>query len=475
MSILDILNEVAGTASILEKKAILERNKNNDTLKKVLKLGIDPGIVSGIKKLPVVVESTVKYGLDEALMLLEVIYARTYTGHAARDFIANILASLSRDDAEVVRRVLGKDLACGASDKIVNDIFGKGFVKDEPYMRCSLVDVKTVLNITSFQTHGYAVSEVKMDGQYLNHSVVNGHLTCTSRNGKVYDFLGSRDEEMAVLAKHIQDTDPRFASGVVFNGECLMMSNDGTVEPRETGNGIIQKAGKGTMTLAESTRVIFVLWDVLPYNAFLEGLWNVERKDRREILESAINKTNSEFVRMVEYKKVLDIGDAFDYNSELMIRGEEGTVLKCESGIWKSHTSPKQLKMKLKMFIDMLVVGFNEGEKKRTGMLGSLQLQSSDGIVVTNCGTGINEKGAEWTFQSIWDSQDELLGKVVTISCTGLTVDKRTGQKSIFLPVWEEFRFDKDKADSYERILEIKESAVMVFRNSLTEAIQKKK
>lgn len=474
MSILNILNEVAGTASILEKKAILERNKDNDTLKRVLKLGIDPGIVSGIKKIPAVVESNVKYGLDEALHLLEAIYARQYTGNAARDFIANILGSLTHDDAEVVRRVLSKDLACGASDKIVNEIFGKGFVKDEPYMRCSLVDVKTVKNITSFKTHGYAVSEVKMDGQYLNHTVVNGHLTCTSRNGKLYDFLGTRDEEMAVLAKHIQDTDPRFASGVVFNGEVLMLDNDGAVLPRETSNGIVQKAGKGSITLADCMKVVFVLWDVLPYDAFLDGLWNVERKERREILETAINKTDSEFVRMVEYKKVLDIGEAFDYNSELMIRGEEGSVLKCESGIWKSHTSPKQLKMKLKMFVDLIVVGFNEGEKKRTGMLGSLQLQSSDGVVITNCGTGIKEKGAEWTFQSIWDKRDELLGKVVTISCTGLTVDKRTGQQSIFLPVWEEFRFDKDTADSYERILEIKESAVMVFRNSLTEAIQKK-
>lgn len=473
MSILSILTELANDKSILAKKAILESHKDNEVLKTVLKLALDPGIVSGMKKMPEALENNVKYNLESALQLLDMIYTRKHTGHAARDFVATILGSVTSDDAEVIRRVLTKDLACGASDKIVNDIFGKGFIKDEPYMRCSLVDTKTIKNITSFKTHGYAVSEVKMDGQYLNHSVLNGYLTCTSRNGKLYDFLGSRDNEMAELAKHIQDVDPRFASGVVFNGECLLLAIDGSVENRETGNGIIQKAGKGSMTAAESMRVVFVLWDVLPYNAFQDGLWDVQRQERREILETAINKTNSEFVRMVQYKKVIDIDDAFDYNSEMMLRGEEGTVLKCESGIWKSHTSPKQLKMKLKMFIDLLITGFNEGEKKRTGMLGSLQLESSDGIVITNCGTGIKEKDAEWTFQSIWNSRDELLGKVVTISCTGLTVDKRTGQKSIFLPVWEEFRFDKNTCDDYARILEIKESAVMVFRNSLSEAMKK--
>lgn len=473
MSILSILNEIQQTSSTLAKKAILENHKDNEVLKRVLKLALEPSIVSGMKKMPELIENDVKYDLSQALDLLDVIYSRKSTGNAARDFIGSMFGSVSEDDAEVIRRVLTKDLECGASDKIVNSVFGKNFVKDEPYMRCSLVDEKTIKNITSFKTHGYAVSECKMDGQYLNHTVINGNLTCSSRNGKLYDFLGSRDLEMAHLAAVIQAKDPRFASGVVFNGECLLMAMDGSIEPRETGNGIIQKAGKGTMSAAESMRVIFVLWDVLPFENFQDGLWNVERQERRTILEDAISEVQSEFVRMVEYKKVVDIGEAFEYNSELMTRGEEGTVLKCESGIWKSHTSPKQLKMKLKMFIDLIIVGFNEGEKKRSGMLGSLQLQSSDGIVITNCGTGIKEKGAEWTFQSIWDKKDELLGKVVTISCTGLTVDKRTGQQSIFLPVWEEFRFDKDTSDDYSRILEIRDSAIMVFKNSLMEAFNK--
>lgn len=474
MSILSILNEIQKTSSTLSKKAILEANKSNEVLKKVLKMALEPSIVSGMKKMPDRSESAVSIDLSTALISLqEGIYTRKYTGHAGRDFVSNIFGSVTEDDMEVLKRVLTKDLECGASDKIVNSVFGKGFIKDEPYMRCSLVDDKTIRNITSFKTHGYAVSEVKMDGQYLNHTVINGNLTCSSRNGKIYDFLGSRDLDMAQLAAVIQAKDSRFNSGVVFNGECLYMANDGSIESRETGNGIIQKAGKGTMSDAESMRVVFVLWDVLPYENFQDGLWDVTREERRTILEDAINEVGTEFVRMVEYKKVLDIGEAFDYNNDLMLRGEEGSVLKCESGIWKSHTSPKQLKMKLKMQLDLRIVGFNEGDKKRKGMLGSLQLESADGVLVTNCGTGIKEKDTEWTFQSIWDNREELLGKVVTIECNSLTVDKRTGQKKVFLPVFIEFRFDKDTCDDYPRILEIRDSAVMVFRNALMDAFTK--
>lgn len=473
--ILSILTEIKNDPSTLAKKRILTENKDNPVLARVLKLALDPGIVSGYKKLPAPLHGFCdEMDLNTALDELDAIYSRKITGHTGRDFIANILGSVSDNDAEVIRRVLTKDLECGASDKITNDVFGKGFIKDEPYMRCSLVDTKTIRNI-DFATYGYAVSETKMDGQYLNHTVINNQLTCTSRNGKVYDFLGARDELMANLAQSVQKRDNRFGSGVVFNGECLMMDESGRILPRETGNGIIQKAGKGTMTQFDSMRVVFVLWDVLPYDAFQEGIWEVSRKERRELLESAIQDINSEFIQMVEYQKVLNVTEAFEHNTVLMERGEEGSVLKCESAIWKSHTSPKQLKMKLKMQLDLRIVGFNEGEKKRTGMLGSLILESEDGQLTTNCGTGIKEKDAEWTFKSIWEKRDELMGKVVTIECNELTKDKNSLIPKVFLPVFVEFRFDKETCDTYERILEIRESAVEVFANTISESLKGKK
>ncbi|MDS1552415.1 hypothetical protein QPL51_05090 [Escherichia coli] len=471
MSILAILESIKNTSSTLGKKAILEQNKDNVTLQKVLKYTLDPSIVSGYKKLPDADNVYQHMTLDEAIDKLECIYKRALTGHTGRDFIASVLGSVSPDDAEVLRKMLTKNLDCGIQEKNCNDVFGKGFIKDEPYMRCSLLDKKTVKNI-NFKGHGYAVSEVKMDGQYLNHVVINGALTSSSRNGKLYDFLGCRDGEMAGLAHQIQMNDERFSSGVVFMGEGLVLDNDGeTILPRTTGNGIIQKAGKDSISQNEAMRTVFVLWDVVPYDAFCEGTWNVKRKERRELLESAINVLGSDFVRMVKYRKVQNIKEAFEYNNELMVQGEEGSVLKCEDGIWKSHTSPKQLKVKLKMQLDLRIVGFNEGEGKRKGSLGSLQLESACGTLKVNVGTGIKEKDAEWTFKTIWERMQELIGKVVTVECNEIVIDKRTGEPSLFLPVFIEFRFDKNTCDDYTRILEIRDSAVEVFSNSIIEAL----
>lgn len=471
MSILDILNNIKNTSSTLGKKSLLENHKNDPVLKKVLKYTLDPTIVSGYKKLPDSIPSNDIMDLNNAIDALQLIYDRELTGHAGRDHIARVLGSVSDDDAEVLRKMLTKNLDCGIQEKNCNDVFGKGFIKDEPYMRCSLIDKKTAKNI-NFKKYSYAVSEVKMDGQYLNHVVKNDTLLSSSRNGKIYDFLGCRDNQMIQLAKNIQMLDNRFESGVVFMGEGLVLDTDGeTILPRTTGNGIIQKAGKDSIMTSEAMRVVFVLWDVVPYDAFCDGVWDVCRKERREVLEHAINSLDSDFVRMVQYKKVKDLKEAFEYNTELMNAGEEGSVLKCEDGIWKSHTSPKQLKMKLKMQIDLRVVGFKAGDGKRKDVLGSLILESDCGILEVNCGTGIKEKDDEWTFKTIWENRETLLQKVVTVECNEIVIDKNTMKPSLFLPVFIEFRFDKNTADTYDRILEIRESAVEVFSKSILESV----
>lgn len=470
----NIFDALKAEPSTNNKKKIIEENKNNELFKKVLIMALDSSIVFDVKKLPQYTPNKVSTcTLEDALNRLKAIYKRTYTGYAALDYIKDILEEVSQDDAEVLTKVLLKDLDCGVQEKIVNAVIPH-LIKDEPYMRCSLVSAKTIPNIESFETDGYAVSEVKMDGQYLNNTVVNGSTLHTSRNGKVYDFHGLLDEDFIAIAKYIQENDVRFSSGVVFMGEGNVLDEDGSILPRETGNGIIQKAGKNTITYKEAMNVIAVLWDVVPLDKFLERTWDVPRKERRSIVENAIAAVKCSKVRMVEYKKVKNIDEAFEYNAEVMDDGQEGTILKCESGIWKSHTSPKQLKMKLEIEVDMKIVGFNEGKKKRAGMLGSLILESSCGKLTVNCGTGIKEKDHEWTFQSIWDKKDELLNKIITVKSNELTKDKKTLRRKLFLPVFVEFRFDKDTADSYERILEIRKSAVEVLKKSLLDSHSKK-
>lgn len=467
MSILAILNEIKNTSSTLAKKAILEKNKNNELLKRVITLALDPIKVYGYKKLPDPVSDGFTMDLNSALDAMERIASREMTGHTGRDFIAATLGSLSTDDQEVLRKVILKNLDNGIQTKMANAVFGD-IILDESYMRCSLLNEKTAKNI-NFKKYGYAVSEFKHDGMFLNHVIRGNEVTSTSRNSKVYNFLGTKDEDMIRLAQIVQAKDPRFSSGVVVMGEAMCYSSDmETPLPRTTGNGIIQKFGKDTGSIAEAHSVFFKLWDIVPYEDFLKGEWKCIRKERRELLESSLTELNSHFLKMTEYRIVHNFQEAFDYNTEIMAAGYEGTIIKDEGNIFKSHTSPTQLKVKLVMEVDLKIVGFEEGEGRRSGTLGALVLQSADGQLVTNCGTGFTDI----MLDEIWQNRHNLNHKIVTVKCNDVVADKRTLVPSLFLPVFVEIREDKDTADTYRRIKEIKESSIEVFSSKLLESIK---
>lgn len=473
-SVKEFLTLLENTPGKNDKKDLLEANKLDAVIKRVFQYGLDDTMNTGIKAIPEYTRTaTPSLSLINALDELDLLYRGVLTGNAGRQHLAKVLSSLSEDDADVVIRIVRKKLNIGMSAKSANTVYGKDFIPDEPYMRCELLNSKTILNITSFKELGYAVSECKMDGQYLNVIVRGDNVTCMSRNGKEYDFLGTQDDALINLKNRFAD-DARFANGIVFMGEALVLDDEGKILPRTTGNGIIQKAGKGTITQKQAERVAFVLWDVVPYDAYRAGIWNVHRSERRTLLLNAIESVSTENLRIVEFKIVKDIDEALDYNADLMADGHEGTILKCEFGIWKSHTSPKQLKIKMVMEIDMRIVGFIEGEDKRNGALGSLMLESEDGLVQVNCGTGFKEKDAEWTVFSIWEKRDLLLNTICTVKTNGLVKDKKRKDdiQKLYLPSFLEFRPDKDSADDLPRINQIIETAVLVLKENLKREVK---
>lgn len=474
--ILDIIKEFENTPGSNDKKALLETYKDNATLRRVLQYAMDDTLTVGIKAIPEHSPGTITPALtlEQGLDFVAGLHDRMFTGNDARSRLSTVLSSLSIEDADVLVRVVRKKLNTSIPSKSVNAVYGTTIVPIEPYMRCDLLSEDTVHNIESFETLGYAYSEVKMDGQYLNTVVRGNSVLAMSRNSKEYDFLGLKDKDFLDLKNEMQK-DARFESGVVFMGECLVLDDDGNILPRTTGNGIIQKAGKDSISESEAERVCFVLWDAVPYEAYRNGVWNVERSERRTVLLNAISALSSQYIRPVEMRKVHNLDEVFDYNAELMADGHEGTVLKCEHGIWKAHTSPKQLKVKMVMEFDLLITGFNEGEDKRKGTLGSISVASADGLVQCNVGTGFKEKNHEWTLDAIWAKREELMGGVITVKSNGLVKDKKrkSDVQKLFLPAFVEFRFDKDTADDYPRILEIIESSITVLKNTLKETVGK--
>ena len=169
---------------------------------------------------------------------------------------------------------------------------------------------------------------------------------------------------------------------------------------------------------------------------------------------------------MVEFRPLKNFAEAFAWNTEVMGRGEEGIIIKDERGTWKSHTSPFQLKLKLKFDVDLVVVGIEEGTGKLEDSMGAVICETSDGKLRVGVGSGWKEKvdpkdpdSVYYTRDWVWENRLDLIGAILMIEANDIVQDKKNPEMwSLFLPSVKngEWRTDKNTADTVERVFEAK-------------------
>lgn len=428
-----IFRALAGTASRLEKEAILKKEVGNETLKRVLFLALDPYTQFFIRRIPPYKTGVIKskLTLDDAMVELEKLSTRQVTGNAAFHHLQWILESLPAEDAYVIERIIEKDLRCGVSDATVNKIF-PGLIPTYPVMLASGYEDR-LMDAMRYP----AMAQLKLDGMRFNAIVEGGKVTFRSRNGKIIDLLGNLEEEFQALSRNISAT--MQTPNVVFDGELIVKDAQGIMN-RQKGNGILNKAVKGTIRDAEASLVHATIWDVIPLESFKIGFYNKYYKERFSMLESLdwfpINKISLISTRFVKNKD-----EAQEVFQEYFSRGEEGIILKDAWGLWEDKRTKTQIKFKGELECDLLCVDWQEGTGKNVGKLGALVLESSDGLVKVNVGSGFTDE------QRDKYTRENTVGKIVAVKYNARIQDKKTLQHSLFLPVFLELREDKDHAD----------------------------
>lgn len=440
MSVYEIIKELESTPGTNDKLSILKSHDDNDSLKQFFHMALNPHLLYGIRRIPAIGGRDIPYNsLEDGMTELYKLANREFTGMAALDFLTEILSSVSNEDANLLERIICKDPDCKVSHKNVNKVWPRT-VPESPYMRCASGNEKNYKRIGM-----PAYVQKKANGLFINIIKLKGQPLYVSRNGKEFDFLGQPDDEVIKFYK----------DDFVMHGEALVLEKDGTIMERKKGNGIINKAQHGTISQDEASRIIFEVWDIVPYSDWVSGNCTVPYEKRIATLQYGIKGLYTEHkdipyfvhcLRLIETKEVQTMAEADTYYKGMIKRGEEGAVLKNKNGIWKNHTSPNQVKMKVKDPADLICVGTTEHTKKE-GWIGALELQSSDGIIKVNTGSGLDDKDRQMV-------SNYYIGKIIEIEYNEITSDKRTGQKSLFLPIYVGVRTDKSEADSYETILE---------------------
>jgi ATP-dependent DNA ligase len=437
--IYSIFEQLASDNSRLAKEAILIKNKSNGTLQRVFYLALDPFQQFYIRKIPEYTISNTSITLDEALDQLDALNKRLVTGHAGIKHLTTILESLTEKDAKIIERIIAKDLRCGVSEATANKIWPK-LISTYPVMLASGYDQKLVDKI-SFP----AYVQLKLDGMRFNAIVRGQTVEFRSRNGREIIIPNKTFAVPFIkMAEH-------YKQDMVFDGELLIADFAGKPVNRQTGNGILSKAIKGTMSDTEALQVRATLWDCIPYDSFKLGIDTEPYNIRLAKLLNAMSdmkQTNSQFgqyVDMVWTKEVNELSVAKTIFENFLAQGQEGTILKSKTGIWEDKRSKEQIKFKGELECELRVVDWEEGTGKNKGRLGALVCESEDGVIHVNVGSGYSDEQRDAYTKQV-------IGKVITVKYNARIKERSGDTESLFLPVFIELREDKDIADMAVKI-----------------------
>ena len=436
----EIIQEIKAESSKNAKIAILTEHKDNELLQKALVACYDPYVQYYIRKIPDYAPGRTggTMSLDAAIDALGALSRREHTGHAASNYLSKILENVSEDDAHIIERIIAKTMDCGMTESTVNKVWKK-LIPTYPCLLANPYKEKTIAKIVF-----PAYSQMKADGMRANAHITDGKVHICGRSGKTVDLLGELDADLLDLAKHTDHPEKNF----VFDGELVLVEDDGTIMPRKKGNGILNKAIKGKISHEEAAKVRIRIWDIVGAEAFKAELDPMPYSDRYKIISDACGQAQGRF-DLIETEEVADLAAASAHFEDMLERGEEGTILKNLDHVWENKRSKGLVKMKAEEDCDLEVIGFNPGKGKFTGMVGSIICTSSDKKVEVSISGLSNALRKEIT-----DNQNDWLGRIVEVKYNErISSRDRKDVDSLFLPRFVELREDKDVANSSDEIV----------------------
>lgn len=465
MDIKQILDEISNEPGKNQKMVILGKYADNELLKRVLYMANSSRVKFYIKQIPEYTRKAEQTNtLDFIINELGHISRREVTGNDALRFLSDLLATLNPNDAYVIERIIEKDLKIGM-DSSINKVF-KNLIEETGYMGAVSFDEKKARKL--FEKGNKAYSQVKMDGRYCNAIISDGAVYLESRQGEPTivtgaKFLGCLNElalmnEVVLNGELTMDFTPRYESNGIIASIIDICGKRGERSEKENSKKLSTFESKHGNFEEALAKIRYTVWDMITIDEYNEASSKTPYNTRLKNLENVFfgNEQTSSMVSIIENREVNTFEEAMEHFKEMLGRGEEGTILKAQTGEWKDGKPLWQIKLKLELTLDLVITGFNYGTKgtKNEHVVSSLNAETSCGLLKTRP-QGLKED----LMKEITENQDNLLGTIIEVKCSGLSFDN-TGAYSLLYPAFKHFRDDKGNANSLEECIEIQNAAL---------------
>ena len=409
MNVIDILEEVKKTSGSNDKKAILQAHKDNDLLKTVLKMGLDPFTPFHVVKVPKVKQRS-KNTFSEPVAWTTFFNAanmcatREITGNAAIDLLYTCFSMVKEEEEKWMRRILKKHLAIGASTKTVNKVF--------PDL-IPTFDVALAQKFEEKRLKGKSevAVEPKLDGIRCFAIVENGAALLYARSGKL---ISNFDETIGVeLAKLPEGC---------YDGE--IMGKDFIA--------LMRQAYRKENVVTDGTYLS--LFDYIPMSEWKSRTSSMTCRDRYcELYDNLTSIEGLKYLRYIpRYVVPADYDSIKSWHDDFVQQGHEGAMIKDLDAPYKFGRGPEVMKLKAFHDVDLKIEKLIEGTGKHSGKLGSVVV-NYHGVEV-QVGSGFSDELRE----SIWPDPDSFVGRMIEVRYQEVTPDG-----SLRFPTFVCFRNDR--------------------------------
>ncbi|MEO9387220.1 hypothetical protein [Chromobacterium phragmitis] len=324
-----LIEKIASVSGKKEKESLLKGGVEADdgTLARVLERAYNPLYSYGVRSLPARAAANPDGAVFDSLTfaVIDNLRERILSGNAAIAALQTEFDRLSADSAELLRRVVLKDMRAGFSDSTMNKV-RKGWVPEFPYMRCSL---PKHVKLHEWDWVNGVLSQEKADGMFFNIDMPVGEgVQFKTRQGTPAPE-GCFPEVERQLGTY-------FTPGFQRHGE-MLVERHGQILPREEGNGILNSVLQGG-AFGPGERPLLKLWDEVPlacivpkgrsekpYSARLAGLITCLTRLKAELGDAP------PAIELIETKMVFSIQEAYAHYAALLAQGKEGTIIKKRS------------------------------------------------------------------------------------------------------------------------------------------------
>lgn len=403
---------------------ILEENKDNELLKKVLWFVYNPYIVTGLssKKINKIVNKQIKYAPAETI---EEVFEYLQKHNTGTDIdIAYVLEFIqNKPDQEMYSQIFTKELKLGITSKTINKVFPNLIPEFNVMLAEKYWDRMEELE----KTNPDIIITQKYDGVRCVAIHDKSGIKLFSRQGKPIEGLYDLEEQLLWLP---------FGC---FDGELLLNKDNIPSKDlyRETVTVVNSKD-------QDKKDIVFNIFDTCEIKEFENGYCSVPCIERKKIIQELEEQMKPDWWKSVpilyygKYNK--DIVQQ-ELNKQIALE-HEGVMVNIANAPYEARRTKNILKVKAMQDCDLKIIGFEEGTGKNKGTLGAI-IVDYKGFEV-RVGSGFTDQDREY----FWANQNELLGRVITVQYFEETTNKKDNSLSLRFPVYLELR-EKGKEVSY--------------------------